>query len=962
MNSERLRTLLSSPEFRETLRTENQRDTLDAVLAGAMDAKSLAERLGISEQNANNRLTFLADKARKFYEANSTRYSEKRGSGYDGYSMSNNARAAYENNEMPLSKWSKNEILRAAADIDPEKAELLKKVKLPVLRKYALQSAGWHHTSSMYNRTDFYGINSDFIEELTPERSEELASMDAGEENGNKLYRGDFEYLAWSGTRAHPKANEVKLEDVNIEERGKFYYVYDDNGELLVKKLMTSNGTYAHRTGEYRASNTAEQNNAEEEKTLGALREEMYQKYLDAVSEKRNSEKRIFDNTSPAAREFLGASFDDERGFSIDNGKVERTTKKQHAYLLGRKPTTEDYKNGLENFFHKGEQRAARNEQGGYSIETWNGKEWVGESGADYSEKKYTLKNAIASKPGYTVASVNENSGTELNNSKGVVCSRINQVFDPAEAPKEKFIAWITAKVNKYMTESGMINTKVFTPAIGKGVSLEKSTAQSLGNHGGPNEKYNIIPVIPEMLENAVKIQTEVHKDPKGNAVNSYSHLLASKVRYGGERYIAAMVIHENDNQVYYDHSITLLKEKEADSVERGDAATATPVTSNSASVLNVVRNALMSSGFDYNNKKNTDFSEKKTAPRKQVKPTGATMSEEASAMWDGLMEDAKYRKETVAGWLDKAKEWITSRGGINNALNDLVRGYGPVERHVRGAAIQHIMANGDIADREKLQKVMWNYIDEGTMWGKEGASRRKIISGMGKIEQAKYFFHKLDRDMPDRDKTRLRNDIKAKFGVDIFDLDNETLNNRSKLDAILREVSSGQAGWLDKAYEFWINSILSGPKTHAANIAGNTVNAAYELGVKRFAEAVINSVARRKDGATFGEFREMWRHFDFRTAWKNANFELEMLSGDGKLDSGRVAIGGKKGRIIRIPTRLLQFADELAKGIVTPMESAAYAYRQGKAKLKNAITELCSGTRNPVTDCKHNHAHIYSF
>lgn len=32
--------------------------------------------------------------------------------GYKGWSMSNNAVAAYENGEMPISKWSKKEIIK----------------------------------------------------------------------------------------------------------------------------------------------------------------------------------------------------------------------------------------------------------------------------------------------------------------------------------------------------------------------------------------------------------------------------------------------------------------------------------------------------------------------------------------------------------------------------------------------------------------------------------------------------------------------------------------------------------------------------------------------------------------------------------------------------------------------------------------------------------------------------------
>ena len=52
--------------------------------------------------------------------------------GYHGYSMSNNAMAAYADGEMPLSERSKEAVLNAVADIDKEKAERLKAVKLGV--------------------------------------------------------------------------------------------------------------------------------------------------------------------------------------------------------------------------------------------------------------------------------------------------------------------------------------------------------------------------------------------------------------------------------------------------------------------------------------------------------------------------------------------------------------------------------------------------------------------------------------------------------------------------------------------------------------------------------------------------------------------------------------------------------------------------------------------------------------
>lgn len=47
--------------------------------------------------------------------------------GYNGYSMSNNAVAAYEDGEMPLSKWSKTAILEVIEE--NEDIEDSKKVK-----------------------------------------------------------------------------------------------------------------------------------------------------------------------------------------------------------------------------------------------------------------------------------------------------------------------------------------------------------------------------------------------------------------------------------------------------------------------------------------------------------------------------------------------------------------------------------------------------------------------------------------------------------------------------------------------------------------------------------------------------------------------------------------------------------------------------------------------------------------
>lgn len=59
--------------------------------------------------------------------------------GYNGYSMSNNAVAAYQDGEKPLSKWTKKEILnRIANQIEQEELEL--HCSLALLKKLSLKA------------------------------------------------------------------------------------------------------------------------------------------------------------------------------------------------------------------------------------------------------------------------------------------------------------------------------------------------------------------------------------------------------------------------------------------------------------------------------------------------------------------------------------------------------------------------------------------------------------------------------------------------------------------------------------------------------------------------------------------------------------------------------------------------------------------------------------------------------
>ena len=150
-----------------------------------------------------------------------------RGNGYSGYSMSNNAVAAYEDGEMPLSKWSKSAILEAVQKLDPAKAKLLEGVKLSALKKNVLYNSSWHHTSSMYNKTEFYAIDEDVIQALTADTVKEWYV---------KNYKADVTYY-------EPDSDGPNfLFGVNVEENNDtgYYTVSDDAGNQLIKEKIGS--------------------------------------------------------------------------------------------------------------------------------------------------------------------------------------------------------------------------------------------------------------------------------------------------------------------------------------------------------------------------------------------------------------------------------------------------------------------------------------------------------------------------------------------------------------------------------------------------------------------------------------------------------------------------------------------------------------------------------------------------
>ena len=153
------------------------------------------------------------------------------GNGYVGWSMSVNAANAYSNGEKPLSKWRKSEILKLVNDCIQENhlelsVEDFAKLTLPTLKELCLENSSWHHTSKMYNETEFYSFAEDAVCELTQAdllelRQKEVQAREEAKAIQPKEERWECAFLEWSGTRNHPRAKEY-IEVGTI--RGNWFY------------------------------------------------------------------------------------------------------------------------------------------------------------------------------------------------------------------------------------------------------------------------------------------------------------------------------------------------------------------------------------------------------------------------------------------------------------------------------------------------------------------------------------------------------------------------------------------------------------------------------------------------------------------------------------------------------------------------------------------------------------------
>ena len=159
--------------------------------------------------------------------------------GYKDYSMSNNAVFAYGNGMRPFSKWTKKEILqmlKAKHVVSTEHMNIFTKMTLAQLKDAVLCYEEWHHTSSYYNKTDFYRVDYDPKMDYTI-FLKEVAQDKPKEEESEEVWL--CTYLEWGGTRNHPTAKTHKAYGVI---KGDWFYFIPTNENVVRKKKVSANG------------------------------------------------------------------------------------------------------------------------------------------------------------------------------------------------------------------------------------------------------------------------------------------------------------------------------------------------------------------------------------------------------------------------------------------------------------------------------------------------------------------------------------------------------------------------------------------------------------------------------------------------------------------------------------------------------------------------------------------------
>lgn len=260
-----------------------------------------------------------------------------------------------------------------------------------------------------------------------------------------------------------------------------------------------------------------------------------------------------------------------------------------------------------------------------------------------------------------------------------------------------------------------------------------------------------------------------------------------------------------------------------------------------------------------------------------------------------------------------------------------------------------------------------------------DSATQNKIkaASKSGKTEEA----NQLKADFAKKAQSLIK-DLK-KQGIDLSQMEN-IIGDRRKTYEAIRAIRGMKSGVNDVLYEYWINALLSGPKTQAANLVSNTANLAWDMSIQKLAESAINVLVRTPEASQFKDFPVLAKQFfpaiqrGFRNAWETYQTEFpkfeEQFGNNGhmeslnKVENAGHSIPGEAGRVIRTPTRALMAADDFNKTLAGHTQVFMEANRMARAEglkgdaLNNRIADLVEDFTSPAWDRAHAKAEALTF
>lgn len=543
------------------------------------------------------------------------------------------------------------------------------------------------------------------------------------------------------------------------------------------------------------------------------------------------------------------------------------------------------------------------------------------------------------------------------------------------------------------LPKSGMINVLARTPKViqeagAQDLPIEiraNKVKQILDKHSLP---LDIIKHIPEQLDNPLMIfESDRQKD---------SLVILTKLEHNGGSVMAALQLNKKQahyeinrlNSVYAKHKDVFVRYLKAGLLRYADKKEAPEWLHSVGLAEELLHQVPRDKSYQRLSKdKDTSQDDKSQADYSlnmvRAKQKNPGLSPEVQALNETVQDGYEPGVRSHAELDEKADETI-EQFGEEELLKNLADGHLVMNtdenmrlglKLINSKKMIDMIRTGDIAAAD----AMMQWVKQGTEAGRLLNSRKiktdspddimGILKGLLFAPSKKYRHEKDPAKKQEILKTHERklinkalNNLKSK-DIDFFNLTQEQLADIKLVSNIAREIQIAKSNFGDKAYEWWINGLLSLPKTHAANIVGNTAMAVTELAPQRFVEASFNLIVNNKKGATFGEFKHMWKALrdnaghGFKDAWNAFQTGMPVHDAVQKLESANAAIPGKFGEVVRLPGRFLLAADEFAKSILIPIEASAYAYRTAKAEglkgeaMKTRMKKLTENSKSEAVE-----------